>query len=309
MHQFTNGGRKIMDRQKPRILGFLVLLRRYLKPTMLAAAATCVLAASIVTFGQSPGGGGGMPVGGGGGELPAGDPISVSPKKDLAVGEVATLSVPSYAGASYAWRAKCMAGEVWRTKPDWDTALISNCVGTVGAQKYEVEVQSAGAHTLSSTTVNFHAPNYDVREGFGVNSDGEPPLMTVDLCFKQIWKDPVTGLNRPTGSCFVAYAQERIVTRDEFGEVDFDSGWTPTPPTLNLNLFFDSPCIKDRKIYSGTIEEWNAKPVGDVFHKIEQEVRLTTSKCEGTELILTSVVFKLQFRKVSATAFVVELQP
>jgi hypothetical protein len=266
---------------------------------MLTTMASLFLAASVVAFAQMP------PV----------ETIAAAPAADLAVGETVKLAAQKYVGATYSWRARCTTGLVFRTDPAWNDNQINDCIGSVGAERYDLDITLDGDVRSAIKVVTWNAPNGDLLEGLGVNSQGDtaPTLMTVELCFKQIWTAP-NGAVRATGPCFTAFAQEKIVKRDAAGNVTFDSGWLPATSTESSPEFiFDSPCIRDLQgISFPDVSIWEAIPVagaGAVFSKWEQQVRLTTSKCDETELILTSAVFKLQRRKVSDTAFVVEYQP
>ena len=282
---------------------------RGLRLTIIAAVAILALTTSVIAVTQKgPPGGGGA---GGGGQLPPGPPIAVAPASDLAVGETVTLAVPVYNGASYLWQARCVAEmpPEWRTDADWQGSTITDCVGTVGAQEYKVVITSATGQTESSTTVTWHAPNVDIIDGLGANSEGAPPLFINDLCFRQVWR-AAPGADRDTGPCFTAFAQEQIRRRNAIGDIVTDTGWNPVAPPNDDSFFFDSPCIKDRKVTNVPAEQWAGIPIGAVFDRFEQRVRLTASECGVAEpLVLTSTWFRLQRRKTGVSTCVIEIQP
>ncbi len=198
---------------------------------------------------------------------------------------------------------------IWRTEVDWQGSTITDCVGQVGAQEYKVVITSADGQRQSSTTVTWHAPNVDRIDGLGAESEGEPPLLINDLCFRQIWR-AAPGADRDTGPCFTAFAQEQIIRRSALGDIIQDTGWIPVQPPNDDTFFFDSPCIKDRKVANYPAEFWNPIPVGAVFDRFEQRVRLTATECGVAEpLVLTSGWFRLQRRKTGISTCVTEIQP
>jgi hypothetical protein len=109
------------------------------------------------------------------------------------------------------------------------------------------------------------------------------------------------------GAYISGTAQERITDITFLGVAQPDGNWTPPVPAQEF--FMAQGKIYDTKNASLAPGDWANLQVGEVFWTGTQHMRIVWADCLGQIFQQPLGSIKLQRRKVSATAWQMELQP